>query len=103
VLEEEPALQLPENKSPLPEPKRVITSSLATLGRAVSARIYFEDLYSFSAFPTALQGATTYGHGKGYLSMGMSEARKEDLRARWHQNETDYCMNSVATLMSVHS
>jgi protein-serine/threonine kinase len=24
------------------------------------------------------------------LSMGLSEARKEDLRARWRQNETDY-------------
>jgi hypothetical protein len=24
------------------------------------------------------------------LSMGLSEPRKEDLRARWRQNETDY-------------
>jgi protein-serine/threonine kinase len=37
--------ELPENKAPLPEPKRVITLSLATLERAVSARMYFENLY----------------------------------------------------------
>ena len=33
------------------------------------------------------------------LSMGFPEYRKEDLRARWRQNETDY---SVGKLMSVH-
>jgi len=44
-LEEEPALRPPENHPPLPEPKDVIAPSLATLERAVSARIYFENLY----------------------------------------------------------
>jgi protein-serine/threonine kinase len=90
VLEEEPALQLSENKLPLPEPKRVITPSLATLERAVSARIYFENLY----FPLLCQPPSReqrrMAMEKDMLSMGMSEARKEDLRARWRQNETDY-------------
>ena len=44
-LEEESALLLSENDLPPPEPKKVITPSLAMLERAVSARIYFETLY----------------------------------------------------------
>ena len=43
--EEEPALRPPENHPPLPEPKDAITPSLAMLERAVSTRIYFENLY----------------------------------------------------------
>jgi protein-serine/threonine kinase len=42
-LEEESALLLSENALPPPEPKKVITPSLTTLERAVSARIYFEN------------------------------------------------------------
>jgi hypothetical protein len=41
-LEDEPAPKLFENNRPLPEPKRVVIPSLATLERAVSARVYFE-------------------------------------------------------------
>lgn len=90
VLEEEPGLRLSENKPPLPEPKKDITPSLATLERAVSARIYFENLY----FPLLRQPPSReqrrMAMEKDMLSMGLSEARKEDLRARWRQNETDY-------------
>jgi len=90
VLEEEPGLRLSENKPPLPEPKKDITPSLATLERAVSARIYFENLY----FPLLRQPPSREQRRtameKDMLSMGLSEARKEDLRARWCQNETDY-------------
>jgi protein-serine/threonine kinase len=90
VLEEEPAQQPSENKQPFSEPKKVITPSLATLERAVSARIYFENLY----FPLLCQPPSReqrrVAMEKDMMSMGLSETRKEDLRARWRQNETDY-------------
>jgi len=89
-LEDEPALKLSENNHPSPEPKRVVTPSLATLERAVSARIYFENLY----FPLLRQPPSReqrrLAMESDMLSMGLSEPRKEDLRARWRQNETDY-------------
>jgi len=89
-LEEESALLLSENALPPPEPKKVVTPSLATLERAVSAKIYFENLY----FPLLCQPPSReqrrLAMERDMLSMGLSEARKEDLRARWRQNETDY-------------
>jgi hypothetical protein len=79
-----------ENISPLPEPKRVVTPSLATLERAVSARIYFENLY----FPLLRQPPSReqrrLAMERDMLGMGLSEPRKEDLRVRWRQNETAY-------------
>jgi len=41
-LEEDP---VSENEPPSLEPKRVITPSLATIERAISARIFFENIY----------------------------------------------------------
>jgi len=95
VLEEEPDLRLSENKPPLPELKKVITPSLATLERAVSARdIHRKPLLS-SASPTHSREQRRMVMEKDMLSMGLSEARKEDLRARWRQNETDYQRRKV--------
>jgi protein-serine/threonine kinase len=89
-LEDEPAPKLFENNRLLPEPKRVVTPSLATLERAVSARIYFENLY----FPLLRQPPSReqrrLAMERDMLSMGLSEPRKEDLRTRWRKNETDY-------------
>jgi protein-serine/threonine kinase len=89
-LEDESAPKLFENNRPLPEPKQVVTPSLATLERAVSARIYFENLY----FPLLRQPPSReqrrLAMERDMLSMGLSEPRKEDLRARWRKNETDY-------------
>jgi protein-serine/threonine kinase len=45
VPEDEAIPLLSENSPPLPEPKSAITPCLATLEKAVSARIYFENLY----------------------------------------------------------
>jgi len=88
-VEEEPA-QVSENKLPSPEPKRVITPSLATLERAVSARIFFENLY----FPLLRQPPSReqrrLAMERDMLGMGLPESRKEYLRTRWRQNETDY-------------
>ncbi|KAL0956360.1 hypothetical protein HGRIS_002509 [Hohenbuehelia grisea] len=75
----------------LPPPrKREITPSLATLEKAVSARIYFENLYFplFRQIPSRDQRRVAME--KDMVEMGLSEAQKENLRARWRQNETDY-------------
>ncbi len=89
-LEDEPVQKHSEDKRPPPEPKRVVTPSLATLERAVSARIYFENLYFplFRHLPSREQRRLAME--KDMLSMGLPERRKDDLRARWRQNETDY-------------
>ena len=90
VLEDEPTPQLSKNYRPLPEVRRVITPSLATLEKAVSARIYFENLY----FPLLRQPPSReqrrLAMEKDMLTIGLSEPRKEELRTRWRQNETDY-------------
>jgi protein-serine/threonine kinase len=89
-LEDETTPQLSANNQPLPEPRRVITPSLATLEKAVSARIFFENLY----FPLLRQPPSReqrrLAMEKDMLAMRLSEPRKEELRARWRQNETDY-------------
>jgi len=77
----------------LPEPlsaPRTIIPSLATLDKAVSARIYFENLY-FPLFrhpPSREQRRLAME--KEMMDMNLSQAQKENLRARWRQNETDY-------------
>jgi hypothetical protein len=44
-LDDEPALKLSKNNHPLPKPKEVVTLSLATLEKAFSANIFFENFY----------------------------------------------------------
>ncbi|KAG6866732.1 hypothetical protein C0991_011391 [Blastosporella zonata] len=79
-------LDLPQS-TPAP---RAIIPSLATLDRAVSARIYFENLY----FPLFRQPPSReqrrLAMEKDMMDMNLSQAQKEHLRARWRQNETDY-------------
>ncbi|KAL1743858.1 kinase-like domain-containing protein [Schizophyllum fasciatum] len=88
----EPREQAPpveEVQESLPPP-RVISPSLATLEKAVSCRIYFENLY----FPLLRQPPSReqrrLAMERDMTEMGLSPAQKEDLRARWRQNETDY-------------
>ncbi|KAF8894073.1 kinase-like protein [Infundibulicybe gibba] len=71
-------------------PRRTITPSLATLEKAVSARIYFENLY-FPLFrhpPSREQRRVAME--KDMMDLQLPQAQKENLRARWRQNETDY-------------
>jgi protein-serine/threonine kinase len=89
-LEDEPAQKLSENNYPLPVAKRVVTPSLATLERAVSARIFFENLYFPLLRHPPSREQRRLAMESDMLSMGLPERRKEDLRARWRQNETDY-------------
>lgn len=79
---------LPE--TPPPPPKKAIIPSLATLEKAVSARIYFENLY-FPLFrhpPSREQRRLAME--RDMAAMQLSQAQKEQLRARWRKNETDY-------------
>ncbi|KAJ7846393.1 kinase-like domain-containing protein [Mycena olivaceomarginata] len=80
----------PVNELPLPPPWKTITPSLATLEKAVSARIYFENLY-FPLFrhpPSREQRRLAMERDMAEMQLGHME--KENLRARWRQNETDY-------------
>jgi protein-serine/threonine kinase len=74
----------------LPTKSRKIIPSLPTLEKAVSARIYFENLY----FPLLRQQPSReqrrLAMEKEMDQLGMSDARKNTLRERWRQNETDY-------------
>lgn len=69
---------------------RTIIPSLATLDKAVSARIYFENLY----FPLLRQPPSReqrrLAMEKDMMEMQLSQAQKDNLRARWRQNETEY-------------
>ena len=71
-------------------PPRVITPSLATLEKAVAARIYFENLY----FPLLRQPSSReqrrQAMEKDMAEMQLRPEQKELLRTRWRQNETEY-------------
>ncbi|EJT97277.1 kinase-like protein [Dacryopinax primogenitus] len=69
---------------------RPIVPSLITLEKAVSARIYFENLY----FPLLRQPPSReqrrVAFEKDLDILRIDEAHKEGLRERWRKNETDY-------------
>lgn len=75
---------------PAPIPRKPVTPSLATLDKAVSARIFFENLY----FPLLRQPPSReqrrVAMERDMANMQLSETQKEYLRSRWRQNETDY-------------
>ncbi|KAK0212878.1 kinase-like domain-containing protein [Desarmillaria ectypa] len=81
-----PVKDLPE-MPPVPKP---ITPSLATLEKAVSARIYFENLYFPLFRHTPSREQRRLAMERDMMDMQLSIAQKENLRARWRQNETDY-------------
>lgn len=77
--------EIPQQRTP-----RTINPSLQTLEKAVAAKIYFENLY-FPLFrhpPSREQRRVAMEREMD--TMGLSEARKVELRRRWLQNETDY-------------
>ncbi|KAJ7200717.1 kinase-like domain-containing protein [Mycena rebaudengoi] len=91
--DEEHFVDTSELQEPPPPPKP-ITPSLATLEKAVSARIYFENLY-FGLFrhpPSREQRRVAME--RDMAEMQLSQFQKENLRARWRQNETDYLRDS---------
>jgi protein-serine/threonine kinase len=81
-----------ENQDYLPvtPPRKPIIPSLSTLERAVSARIYFENLYFPLLRHPPSREQRRVAMEKDMMYMQLSEAQKENVRARWRQNETDY-------------
>lgn len=75
---------------PFVQTRPIITPSLATLEKAVAARIYFENLY-FPLFrhPSSRE-QRKQAMEKDMAEMQLTHSQKEHLRARWRQNETEY-------------
>lgn len=71
-------------------PRKPIIPSLATLEKAVSARIYFENLYFGLFRHTPSRDQRRVAMERDMLEMQMGHSQKEQLRARWRQNETEY-------------
>ena len=71
-------------------PQRTVTPSLATLEKAVAARIYFENLY-FPLFrhPSSREQRKE-SMERDMVQMQLNQEQKEFLRARWRKNESDY-------------
>ncbi|KAJ7045705.1 kinase-like protein [Mycena alexandri] len=88
--DEEHLLETSEPVELSPPPRKSITPSLATLEKAVSARIYFENLYFplFRQLPSREQRRLAME--RDMAEMQLNQMQKENLRARWRQNETDY-------------
>lgn len=89
--EDDPTIQkkvlpeIPQQRAPRP-----IVPSVQTLEKAVAAKIYFENLY----FPLLRQPPSReqrrIAMEREMEEMGLSEARKAELRSRWQRNETEY-------------
>jgi hypothetical protein len=71
-------------------PRKPINPSLSSLERAVSARIFFENLYLPLLRHPPSREQRRVAMEKDMMNMQLSEPQKEHLRARWQQNETDY-------------
>ncbi|KAH0827531.1 hypothetical protein J3R83DRAFT_4250 [Lanmaoa asiatica] len=70
--------------------RKPITPSLATLEKAVSARIYFENLYFPLLRHPPSREQRRVAMERDMIAMNLAEEQKEELRSRWRQNETDY-------------
>ena len=86
--DQDPSLSVEQDQ--FVQPPRTIIPSLATLEKAVAARIYFENLY-FPLFrhPNS-RDARKIAMEKDMAEMQLTHAQKELLRSRWRQNETEY-------------
>ncbi|KAJ2914388.1 hypothetical protein MD484_g6031, partial [Candolleomyces efflorescens] len=91
VDEREASVQLDMSPPPPPPPPpKPIIPSLATLEKAVAARIYFENIYFplFRHVPSREQRRVAME--QDMEKMQLVPEQKEMLRARWRQNETEY-------------
>jgi len=80
--------EMPEVVTP-PTP-RPINPSLATLEKAVSAKIYFENLYFPLLRHPPSREQRRLAMEREMAELQLSEHQKENLRTKWRQNETDY-------------
>ncbi|KAH9949569.1 kinase-like protein [Amylocystis lapponica] len=84
----DPEKDLPD--IPPARPRKPIHPSLSTMEKAVSAKIYFENLYFALLRKPPSREQRRLAMEKDMMNMQLSEAQKEYLRGRWRQNETDY-------------
>jgi len=88
--EEEATVLDNQDLQTVPPPPKPIIPSLSTLEKAVSARIYFENLYFPLLRHTPSREQRRMAMETDMMNMQLSEPQKENLRARWRQNESDY-------------
>jgi protein-serine/threonine kinase len=74
----------------VPAARQPITPSLATLEKAVSARIYFENLYFPLLRHAPSREQRRLAMERDMVEMQLNEKQKDNLRARWRRNETEY-------------
>lgn len=67
-----------------------IIPSLQTLEKAVAAKIYFENLYFPLLRHPPSREQRRLAMEREMAMMRLSETQKQELRARWRQNESDY-------------
>jgi tRNA A-37 threonylcarbamoyl transferase component Bud32 len=70
--------------------RKPINPSLSTLEKAVSARIFFENLYFALLRHAPSREQRRVAMEKDMMNIPLSESQKQGLRTRWQQNETDY-------------
>jgi len=96
VEHEEESSLAGDDESQFPEAMRVerapraINPCLETLEKAAAAKIYFENLYFPLLRHPPSREQRRLAMEREMEEMGLPEARKVNLRARWRQNETDY-------------
>jgi len=73
-----------------PPPPRPVNPSLATLEKAVSAKIYFENLYFPLLRHPPSREQRRLAMEREMVELQISDHQKDILRNRWRQNETDY-------------
>lgn len=82
---------LPVASRPLPAPPRApITPSLTTLEKAVSARIYFENIYYTLLRSPPSRDQRRLALERELARLPWSEQQKALLRQQWRTNETEY-------------
>lgn len=91
--EEGPGIARPHSDLPAqaqPAPRKPITPSLATLEKAVAARIYFENIYFPLLRHPPSREQRRLAMEKDMMNMQINEGQKDNIRTRWRQNETEY-------------
>jgi protein-serine/threonine kinase len=73
-----------------PQRPRAITPSLPTLEKAVSARIFFENLYFSVLRQQPSREQRRRAMEREMDTLGMPEGQRAVVRARWRRNETEY-------------
>ncbi|KDQ21430.1 hypothetical protein BOTBODRAFT_25873 [Botryobasidium botryosum FD-172 SS1] len=79
----------PTSAAPQEEAKLIIPS-LTTLERAISAKIYFENLYFPLLRLPPSREQRRLALEADLEKLRMTEEEKEDIRVKWRRNETDY-------------